>query len=57
MEILKVGKNSVSKVCREAGLGREYSEITNDQIENCKRLYEELGSIEKVREVTGVSTR
>ena len=42
---LGIGKGSVSNICKEAGLGQIYIELTPDKIEECQKLYDEIGNI------------
>lgn len=54
-EQLNIGKGSISNICKEAGLERSYIELTPEKIEECQKLYDELGSIKKVAKQVGIS--
>lgn len=52
---LGVGKGSVSNICQEAGLGKNIIKLTPEKIEECQKLYDEIGNIKKVAKITGIS--
>lgn len=55
---LKLSKDSISKICRILNLDikRKYGKkITNEEIEEIKKLYEDLKNIRKVAEISGIS--
>lgn len=55
MEIIKIGKGSISNICKQINL--EIKTLTDEQIKECQNLYNELGSISKVKNITGISVR
>lgn len=57
IEITNASKYTIMTICRENGLCKDLVKFTPEQIENFKKLYEELGSITKVSQSTGVSER
>lgn len=52
---ISIGKGSVSSICKEAGLGQNITELTQDKIEECQKLYDQIGNIKKVAKITGIS--
>ena len=44
VEELGIGKGSVSTICKEAGLGQNIIELTPEKIEECQKLYDEIGN-------------
>ena len=52
---LGIGKGSVSNICKEAGLGQTYIELTSDKIEECQKLYDEIGNIKEVAKLINIS--
>ena len=52
---LGIGKGSVSNICKEAGLGQTYIELTPDKIEKCQKLYDEIGNIKEVAKLVNIS--
>lgn len=52
---LGIGKGSVSNICKEVGLGQTYIELTPDKIEECQRLYDEIGNIKEVAKLVNIS--
>ena len=55
MEITKIGKGSVSNICKEAGLGQKIVELTPEKIQEAQELYDKLGNIKKVAKELGIS--
>lgn len=54
-EQLNIGKGTISDICKEAGLGKTYIELTPEKIDECQKLYDECGNIKKVAKETGIS--
>lgn len=54
IEILHISKGSVSNICKDAGL-YQYIELTPQKIEECQKLYDEIGNIKKVAKETKIS--
>lgn len=57
-KILHISKGSISTICKEAHLGKTinaYIELTPEKIQECQRLYDELGNIKKVAKITHIS--
>lgn len=52
---LNIGKGTISDICKEAGLGKTYIELTPEKIDECQKLYDECGNIKKVAKETGIS--
>ena len=52
---LNISKGSISSICKEAGISRTCIELTPEKIEECQRLYDELGNIKKVAKESGIS--
>ena len=52
---LNIGKGSVSNICKEAGLGQVYTELTPDKIKECQKLYDEIGNIKTVAKLVNIS--
>lgn len=50
-----IGKGSVSTICKKAGLGQNIIELTPEKIEECQRLYDEIGNIKEVAKITKIS--
>lgn len=55
MEITKIGKSSVSNICKEVGLGQKFIELTPEKIQEAQKLYDKLGNIKKVAKELGIS--
>lgn len=55
VEELGIGKGSVSVICKEAGLGQNIIELTPEKIEECQKLYDEIGNIKEVAKITKIS--
>ena len=55
VEITGVGKGSVSNICKEAGLGQKFIELTPEKIQKAQELYDKLGNIKKVAKELGIS--
>lgn len=58
-EKLGLNKHNVSKICRIVNLQkiRKNGNITEDDINNIKKLYDELKSIRKVAKISGISRK
>ena len=54
-EELRIGKGSISNICKEAGLGQIYIELTPDKIEECQKLYDEIRNIKTVAKLVNIS--
>lgn len=54
-EQLNIGKGSVSNICKEAGLGQNIIQLTPEKIEECQKLYDQIGNIKKVAKLSGIS--
>ena len=54
-EELNIGKSSVSNICKEFNLGQSYIELTQDKIEECQKLYDEIGNIKTVAKLVNIS--
>lgn len=52
---LKIGKGSVSTICKEAGLNQNIIKLTPEKIEECQKLYDTIGNIKEVAKITKVS--
>ena len=52
---LGIGKGSVSNICKELGLGKNIIDLTDEKIAECQKLYDELGNIKKVAQITKIS--
>ena len=54
-EQLNIGKGSISNICKEVGLGQKLVQLTPEKIEECQKLYDEIGNIKKVAKLSGIS--
>lgn len=55
VEKLGIGKGTVSAICKEAGLTKVCIALTPEKIEECQKLYDEIGNIKLVAKQTGIS--
>lgn len=54
-DILNISKGSVSNICKDAGIAQTFIELTPQKIEECQKLYDEIGNIKKVAKQVGIS--
>lgn len=55
VDITNISKGSVTNICKEAGLAKSYIQLTPEKIEECQKLYDEIGNIKIVAKQTGIS--
>lgn len=55
MGLVKISKGSISRICKENNLATNYIELTPEKIEECQKLYNEIGNIKRVAKISGIS--